>query len=243
MKYFNKICINTNKIVVEQCTEFGSTDSKRIIWSKHSVNSIVNNKLNVSKSKDEIKNKDNKANLKENRKSRIEKLLADHKDDPKFIEYIGAHAKDKGIWSNDIDLNLILPTPSENKKDASTTEVEDDDSLQNTNIIEEEDKLEQNVKLANLEISDNDYLRSLKKGNVTKSIKKSTKNEIVDLYTVKIREIPFKTKRQDVIKFFKPLKPYSIRLPKNVHGFCYVGFKSDKDFQKALLKHRSFLSK
>lgn len=63
------------------------------------------------------------------------------------------------------------------------------------------------------------------------------------LFTIKIRGIPLKTKREDILKFFGTNKPYSVRLPTKVKGFCYVGFKTEINFKKAMQKDRSFLSK
>lgn len=57
-----------------------------------------------------------------------------------------------------------------------------------------------------------------------------------------LKDLPYNTKKKDIKKFFKPIAPFSIRIPRNVHGFAYVGFKTEKLFKKALIKDRSFIS-
>lgn len=37
--------------------------------------------------------------------------------------------------------------------------------------------------------------------------------------------------------------PYSIRIPRNIKGIAYAGFKTEKKFKQALLKDRSFIGK
>ncbi|XP_058812393.1 probable RNA-binding protein 19 [Topomyia yanbarensis] len=65
--------------------------------------------------------------------------------------------------------------------------------------------------------------------------------KLVNLFVVKIHNIPTKTKRQDLFRFFKPIKPYSIRIPPKQKGFAYVGYKTEAELRKALLKDKSFL--
>jgi multiple RNA-binding domain-containing protein 1 len=63
------------------------------------------------------------------------------------------------------------------------------------------------------------------------------------LFTVKVRGLAYKAKKKDVKQFFYPLKPKSIRLPPKSKGIAYVGFKSEKEFKQALIKHLTFLGK
>lgn len=57
--------------------------------------------------------------------------------------------------------------------------------------------------------------------------------------------MPFKCKKKDVKEFFRPLVPYSLRLPlgkgKKLVGFCYVGFRTEKELKKALAKDKLFI--
>lgn len=72
--------------------------------------------------------------------------------------------------------------------------------------------------------------------------KDEVKKSMVQLYTVKLKNIPKNTKRQDVLKFFKPLKPHSVRIPGLKMRFAYAGFKTKQELNKALLKDKSFFN-
>lgn len=180
--------------------------------------------------------------------SKVEELLAPHKDDPQFVEFMKTHAKGKGIWENDWDVK-------ESEKDEPKPALDKEE--EEKSIHEEEDSTEEppEIKLADTEISDAEYMKSLQQKKSEASEKNTKPNkkkpqetekadpsQLPDLLTIKIRNIPFKTKRQDVLNFFKPLKPFSVRLPTKVHGIVYVGFKQEADFKKAMLKDRSFWS-
>lgn len=60
-----------------------------------------------------------------------------------------------------------------------------------------------------------------------------------------INGLPFKCKKKDIKEFFRPLVPFSLRLPlgkgKKLAGFCYVGFRTEKELQKALAKDKLFI--
>uniref|UniRef100_A0A336LLS5 CSON011310 protein n=1 Tax=Culicoides sonorensis TaxID=179676 RepID=A0A336LLS5_CULSO len=144
----------------------------------------------------------------------INELVNQHKDDPLFKEFIDIHGKPKSLWQDD-----VVPQPM-------------------TEIIEENNDLinETKEKIADKNISDKDYMKSL--------IKKTEKckKPMVELYTVKLRNLPKNTKRQDVQKFFKPLKPHSVRIPGLKLRFAYAGFKTKQELLKALTKHKSFFN-
>lgn len=168
-----------------------------------------------SEEKDELKKK--------NKNDRIAEIIGEHKNDPAFVEYMKLHAKGNGIWDNDLGLNEFSATATEPND-------EPNEALAETEPI----------KLANADISDSEYLKQLTSKSSTSAKVVGAKNPN-ELFTIKIRGIPFKTKRKDVLSFFRPLKPFSIRLPSKIHGFCYVGFKSEREFKKAMLKDHSFL--
>lgn len=150
------------------------------------------------------------------------------------------HDKRKSIWQNDWNVSDVDDSVNTSAKSDGEAIVD------NKNKSQIDESIEQ-VKIADLEISDADYMKSLiktKPGNsIKKPVEKVDASKLTDLLTIKIRNIPFKTKRQDVLNFFKPIKPSSIRLPTQVKGICYVGFKNEADFKKAMLKNRSFWSK
>lgn len=246
-------------------------ETKPMSWSKYAADSSAFKKINQSgededskaaekatkKKGEKAKGADDEGAVKEakpKKLSKVEELLAPHKDDPLFVEFMKTHAKGKGIWENDWDLE-------KKEKEKSNKSVDEDDVVEHQEEDDDEEQTpdetaeEPEVKLADTEISDADYMKSLqqKKADATKPTAKTTKkrpqeteksdpSQLPDLLTIKIRNIPFKTKRQDVLNFFKPLKPFSVRLPTKVHGIVYVGFKLETDFKKAMLKDRSFWS-
>uniref|UniRef100_A0A182M370 RRM domain-containing protein n=1 Tax=Anopheles culicifacies TaxID=139723 RepID=A0A182M370_9DIPT len=73
------------------------------------------------------------------------------------------------------------------------------------------------------------------------SDKKAPKKPMITLFVAKVHNIPASTKRQDLIRFFKTAKPYSVRIPPKQSGFAYVGFKTETELNKALLMNKSFL--
>lgn len=255
--YFNDTCIQTSRLKVEICAALGA-ESKPKAWSKYSTESSSYKKLHepqdTAEQSEEAKKKAEKSKKKK-KNERLEEIYGEHKDDPKFIEFMQVHGSTNDIWDNDLGLATqkdedIIPSESRAqkkiaKKFIATADASEggDDGDDNDGTVEDE-----SVKLANLEISDTDYLKSLmnKKEKSAKAAIKSADDatktrKITDLFTIKIREIPFNTKRPDVIKFFKPVRPFSIRLPTREHGFCYVGFKTEKEFNAAMLRNRSFL--
>lgn len=193
---------------------------------------------------------------KKNKQQRLDEILGDHKNDPKFLEFMKVHGKGADGWDNDLGLAEQSEPPKKvaekqqpkkvaQKQAASENGNEDDDEEDNQCDGDDDDEEEDDgVKLADQAISDTDYLKSLMNKEPKPATAKTSKDDkhVDNLYTVKIREIPFTTKRKDILKFFRPVKAFSIRLPTRKHGFCYVGFKTEKEFQKAMLKNRSFLN-
>lgn len=49
-----------------------------------------------------------------------------------------------------------------------------------------------------------------------------------------------KIKKKDIKLFFSPLKLDALRIPPKTKKLAYVGFKTEKSFNLALAKHRSF---
>lgn len=216
-EYFNNTFVGTNKISVELCAALGD-ESKPKSWSKYARDSETSKK----KAKNKIIEEDPVIveNKTKSTSDKIDEMLSNYKEDPQFQEFMRAHAKDKCEWENDFGI------PSKNGDEIEATSEEKATSS----------------KLANLEISDKDYMKQLMTGesNVNKEIE-CNKN-LLQLFTVKIRNIPKKMKRDDLKKFFRPSKAHSIRLPKNQAFACaYVGFKLERDMKRALLKDKSFL--
>ncbi|KAF5280712.1 hypothetical protein FQR65_LT15002 [Abscondita terminalis] len=101
----------------------------------------------------------------------------------------------------------------------------------------ENENIDEEKKLASQEVSDTDYMKSL-----IKKPEKEQPEPKIPLYTLKLRNLPYNCKKKDVKDFFRDIPPFSIRLPRKIKGICYVGFKSEKRFKKALLKDKSFIN-
>lgn len=241
-EYFGGACIDTSRIDVQVCAALGD-DQKPQSWSKYAKDSSIFKKLNGISDEDdkEKKQKEKAEKKKKGKKDRLEEIFGEHKNDPKFIEFMKAHGNGNEIWDN--DLGVIEQTEEDVQGGASKQASKDESDHDQGGGSSKNDESEISTKLADQSISDADYLKTLKEigSSAAKQVKTDGERKINDLFTIKIREIPFKTKRKDVTNFFKPIKVYSIRLPTRKHGFCYVGFKTEKEFNKAMLKNRSFL--
>lgn len=252
IKHFDNTCIQTSRVRVESCAALGS-EEKPQSWSKYAKDS----KKNLEKLKEAAQPKE-KNQEKQKKQSKVNEILGKHKDDPAFQEFLQAHDKTRSLWANDAGLNAAQEiTASDDEAEAPATATARDDSGVDADEGEEEaeeeeapEEVEEQAKLAEKPISDLEYMKSLmaSKTNETKEATTTTKatkakpdKSNLELFTIKIHNVPYNTKRQDVVKFFKPLKPHSVRLPSKVHGFCYVGFKTEKDMAKGMLKNKSFI--
>lgn len=252
IKHFDNTCIQTSRVRVESCAALGS-EEKPQSWSKYAKDS----KKNLEKLKEAALPKE-KNQEKQKKQSKVNEILGKHKDDPAFQEFLEAHDKTRSLWANDAGLNAAqeinasddeaeAPAIATTRDDSGVDADEGDEGAEEEEAPEE---VEEQAKLAEKPISDLEYMKSLmaSKTNETKEAKTTTKATKVkpdksnlELFTIKIHNVPYNTKRQDVVKFFKPLKPHSVRLPSKVHGFCYVGFKTEKDMAKGMLKNKSFI--
>lgn len=252
IKHFDNTCIQTSRVRVESCAALGS-EEKPQSWSKYAKDS----KKNLEKLKEAALPKE-KNQEKQKKQSKVNEILGKHKDDPAFQEFLEAHDKTRSLWANDAGLNAAqkinasddeaeAPTIATTRDDSGVDADEGDEGAEEEEAPEE---VEEQAKLAEKPISDLEYMKSLmaSKTNETKEATTTTKATKVkpdksnlELFTIKIHNVPYNTKRQDVVKFFKPLKPHSVRLPSKVHGFCYVGFKTEKDMAKGMLKNKSFI--
>jgi multiple RNA-binding domain-containing protein 1 len=223
VKYFNQTFINTSRISVEICAALGD-ESKPKAWSKHAKDSRL-------KKKEPEEPESELPVEKKEKKNKIEEIIGEHKNDPDFIEFMKVHNKDKPIWDNDLQNEVEQEDEGSEKSDQVESEKEEE-------------------KLANKEdITDADYMKFLmkppeeQKKVQTKKEKSKKAKEMVKLFTVKIRNVPKKIKREDLIKFFRPAKAFSVRIPTGgVDCYAYVGFKNERDLNRALLKDKSFLS-
>lgn len=236
VKFYDSTFIGTSKIKVEVCAVLGD-ESKPKSWSKYAKDSEVYKKKHEQpvEEKEELP-VEKKPVLEEVKKSKkatkIEAIIGNHKNDPLFQEFMKSHAKDKLAWENDVGVG------EDKSKKSDETQPEDDDDNETSE-----------AKLANEEITDMDYMKQLMEGSskVKEGMKpsyekkdKKSKENLAKLFTVKIRNVPKKIKREELMKFFRPSKAHSVRIPRT-GGFAYVGFKLERDMQRALAKDKSFL--
>lgn len=238
VKFYNNTFIGTSKIKVEVCAVLGD-ESKPKSWSKYAKDSEVYKKKHqqpVEDEEEELPAKEESAaaaagDKKSKKETKIEAIIGDHKNDPLFQEFMKSHAKDKLAWENDVGVA--------EDKSVKPEEHQPDDCLNETS----------EEKLANEEFSDLDYMKQLM-GDAPKEKKefktsyekkdKKSKEDLTKLFTIKIRNVPKKLKREELIKFFRPSKAHSVRIPRT-GGFAYAGFKLERDMQRALAKDKSFL--
>ncbi|XP_028162960.1 probable RNA-binding protein 19 [Ostrinia furnacalis] len=273
-EYFDGTCIKSMKIEVQVCANLGDEKKPRA-WSKYAPDSTAYKKIHKDDNNDKkVEKKQQKKN--EKNKNKIVELLKKHKEDPLFAEFIEAHVNDKTAWikeafekaanSDDEDSGVEDEKPAatettavakENETETKNRKVEDDnDTTKQSSKVED--------KVANKQISDLEYMKLLMKrvyGPIQESenpvqeqtVEEQTEEKPVkkirnrQLFHIKITGLPYKCKKKDIKEFFRPLVPYSIRLPlkakgKKVAGFCYVGFRTENELKKALKKDKLFIA-
>ncbi|XP_076290361.1 putative RNA-binding protein 19 [Lasioglossum baleicum] len=251
-EYFDKTCIDTSRISVELCASLGDSSKPRS-WSKYALDSTKpsnNDSTDVAEKdstdktpvveKKKEKEKDKKKKKKDNvTKDQVKEALEKYKDDPLFAEFLESHAANKAVWNNDTALDDAQEEESSNSEDdeEKDSDVDEDEK--------EEKEEEEKPKVANKVISDLEYMEALKgkDQNATKDIDKKTTPDRgpQKFFTLKLRGLGYNHKKKDIKHFFHPLKAKSIRVPPKIKGIAYVGFKTEQQLKKALLKNKSFL--
>ncbi|XP_076648162.1 putative RNA-binding protein 19 [Halictus rubicundus] len=249
-EYFDKTCIDTSRISVELCASLGDSSKPRS-WSKHapdsskqsnndSTNAAENDSIDKTTIVEKKKEKDKKKKEKENvTKDKVKEALQKHKNDPLFAEFLESHAANKAVWINDIALD------DAQEKESSNSEDDDEKDSDNDENEKEEKEEEEKPKVANKVISDLEYMEALKgkdQSTTKDTDKKTTHNRGPQkFFTLKLRGLGYNHKKKDIKHFFHPLKAKSIRVPPKIKGIAYVGFKTEQQLKKALLKNKSFL--
>lgn len=260
-EYFDKTCIDTCRISVEQCASLGDSSKPRS-WSKYASDSsknVINNKqssdkpenVNANKTTDKKKEKNKKDKKEENVKPEVKEALEKHKNDPLFMEFLESHTN-KAIWNNDTILTTIQPKEYNDnvinniENDIKDIKQEEKDEEEGEGEGEEEEETkEKEQKIAHKVVSDLEYMEALK--NKEKNVQKKVSNDNpskhgpLKLFTVKLRGLAYNHKKKDIKQFFNPLKAKSIRISPKIKGIAYVGFKTPQHLRKALLKNKSFL--
>ncbi|XP_015191541.1 PREDICTED: probable RNA-binding protein 19 [Polistes dominula] len=254
-EYFDKTCIDTFRISVDVCADLGDP-SKPKSWSKYAPDSSSYKQLhdktkndkdgkaennNENETPKEAKKK--KKKNKEEQSAEVKEAIAKHKDDPLFMEFLESHAvaDSKKNWINDAVIETIANQGDQenDEKNDSAHKNDEGDKEEDKEMKEEKDEKE---KIANKVISDLEYMEALKKKTQTIEKKEvsASKHGPVKFFTVKLRGLGYNHKKKHIKQFFHPLKPKSIRVPPKIKGIAYVGFKSEQQMRKALLKNKSF---
>ncbi|XP_073956712.1 probable RNA-binding protein 19 [Choristoneura fumiferana] len=251
-EHFDGTCVRSMKIQVEVCANLGDEKKPRA-WSKYAPDSTAYKKLHKNEAVDE-KIERKKIRKKEKNKDKILELLKKHKNDPLFTEFMEAHVTEKNTWIKEALEKANKGDDDDSGMEEETNNTTDKNVSEEPALPEAKPGQKDEEKVANKQISDLEYMKLLMKKvegptAVDVSVKteedKPKKVRNRPLFHVKITGLPFKCKKKDIKEFFKPLVPYSIRLPlgkgKKLAGFCYVGFREEKELKKALNKDKLFL--
>uniref|UniRef100_A0A2M4BDT8 Putative rna-binding protein 19 n=1 Tax=Anopheles marajoara TaxID=58244 RepID=A0A2M4BDT8_9DIPT len=212
IKHFNNTFIRTSKISVAPCVALGETKNLKI-WSKHAQKQPVPGpEENGSKSADENDNTESSGGGKgEKPKAPTAKTIFEPHQNDPKFQEFLEAHKRAG--------KLVW-----------------DNQFQQS-------EAEAPTKTPSVPASSGDESTG---GKFEKSTGKKTKTAepkkpAITLFVAKVRNLPATTKRQDMLRFFKTAKPYSVRIPPKNKGFAYVGFKTESELEKALLMDKSFL--
>lgn len=230
LKHLDKTFFGTNRIEVQTCAELGDSKKPKS-WSKYAADSSAFQKLHGNKIDSMVAQLSNRPKKKKKEiNPEVIESLQNYMEHPHFLEFLELRGKKE----------LVLKILEEHAKKEETEPEEK--ALTETNIKEEE---KENKSAAFLEISDSEYLKLKTKGNAAVKDFDSSKSEEkpkLQLYNIKVRNLPYKAKKKDVKELLAPLVPASIRFMENVKGVAFVGFKSEKEMRQALVKNKTFLS-
>ncbi|KAF7990450.1 hypothetical protein HCN44_000255 [Aphidius gifuensis] len=254
LEYFNGSYMNAQKIKVEKSSDLGDANKPKS-WSKYAPDSSAyeKNAQKISSDSKKSTEKEKKSKKKKDKKieesNQVKEALEKHINDPLFNEFLESH-KVSNVEKILIN-NTIKKTKSENEDSSNDDEDDDDDAAADKSTKDEEDNKDnediKEEKLANKNISDLEYMQALKKKSQpddsenVKPVKEKKDREIKKFFTVKIRGLGYNHKKKHIKDFFKPLKAKSIRVPQKIKGIAYVGFKTEKIMNQALIKNKSFL--
>uniref|UniRef100_A0A6P7FLT5 Probable RNA-binding protein 19 n=1 Tax=Diabrotica virgifera virgifera TaxID=50390 RepID=A0A6P7FLT5_DIAVI len=243
IKSLNNTFIKTSKITVENCVALGDK-SKPKAWSKYAADSEQFKKNNKKETESEDKEVTEQKKIKKKKKSdEAEQLLEKYKNDPLFEEYLQVHAPNESEKLQKLKNMQANEEQEENEeKNKHIINLPNEEKEESDSKSESEDG---NKKLANEQISDLEYMKQLIKGETERKPREKMKKKVkeqIKLFTIKLRDLPYNIKKKDIKQFFKPISCYSVRIPRNIHGIAFVGFKTEKLLNKALIKNRSFIN-
>ena len=142
----------------------------------------------------------------------MKSILDRYKDDAKFQEFLRAHQHTRAeSWTNDsiVEVAQLYATQSKQQQHDPGKAEQDDDD--------------------DAAVDDDENANVVS----TNAAKKK------DFFHVKLSNLPYKFKKRHVKAFLDPLKAPSIRVPPKIHGIAYAGFKTEKERNQALNKHKS----
>uniref|UniRef100_A0A0K8SNM8 RRM domain-containing protein n=1 Tax=Lygus hesperus TaxID=30085 RepID=A0A0K8SNM8_LYGHE len=228
VQFFDKTFFGTSRLKVEIASELGSA-TKPKAWSKYAPDSSAYKQIHKeefvdlnSKTKDKLKKMTKKSSIQD---PELIEAIKKYRNDPDFIEFMELH----GL------ANKIKEIPAD--EDSGVENSDDEVEKEELNKPEETSKAADDSKLSDLE-----YLKLKMKGSSKEAadrIVKTEKPPKKDLFSIKITNLPFTAGKKDVNKLFEKDTVSSIRMPRK--GFAYVGFNTQKDMRKALIKNKTFL--
>uniref|UniRef100_A0A023FBD9 Putative rna-binding protein rrm superfamily n=2 Tax=Triatoma infestans TaxID=30076 RepID=A0A023FBD9_TRIIF len=229
VKHFNKTYFGTSRLQVELCTELGDSNKLKT-WSKYSTESTILMKVLEEEKNNELQHSNDEGEQEKNKKRKkclddaVMHQIKKHKDDPEFIEFMDFYGK----------ADKVMQLQEQNEEGYSNNEVQEIKNVDTNNC-------------ARSAISDLEYLRTKIKGSnleVASKIIKEEKppNPDKQYFTVKISNLPYRTTKKDIRRLLNPVTPASIRLPPKIKGIAFVGFESEKEKRRALIKNKTFLN-
>ncbi|GFY39638.1 probable RNA-binding protein 19 [Trichonephila inaurata madagascariensis] len=225
--FLNNTFVYTSRIKVEKCTSLGDPNKPKP-WKKR--NETKAPKLDAEE-KDISEEKGNKYEKKEKSEDIPEELLKNARF-KEFLE-VTKDRKSKPVWAEDIDAESEAGVISENEGSSSDSDyesnykkqVQTDESKDNEKLLNEK----------NSQIKDSD-------GKEDSDNKTPVKLKTFDdPFTVKLANLPYKCKKNQISEFFQNLKIKSVRLPFKIKGIAYVSFTTEKDMNQALNRNKGFL--
>uniref|UniRef100_A0A2R5LLW1 Putative rna-binding protein n=1 Tax=Ornithodoros turicata TaxID=34597 RepID=A0A2R5LLW1_9ACAR len=228
-QFFHGTYLDTSKLEVDVCRPLGDAEKPRS-WSKYSHDSSAYQKLHPEEVKPQKKEpaKPKNANF-------AKSFLQDLEDNEEFEEFLEVHKKkgNKAIWSNDAiaaDAQAAKLNKEQCNEEKSS---EGKDEGYDTFPEDKDGKPKGKGAVSGVEIQDE------KEEDVPASKPSLPQEEYK--FNIKVKGLPYNSKKKQIKDFFKPAKVASLRVPPKVKGIAYLGFKTEKDMKQALNKHKSFM--
>ncbi|XP_041348002.1 probable RNA-binding protein 19 isoform X2 [Gigantopelta aegis] len=169
-KQFDKTYIKASKVQVEFSKDFGDKTKPRA-WSRYSAeSSTYQKKVEITEEKTEISQTLKKKKKKKAKDEKLNEILGDLKDDPKFQEFLDAHQNvgTKPVWSNDAIKTATVTSPVNKGRndvifEASSSEAEmpEEEEITSEKEDAEDESCEMKESIASKTgLSDLEYLKS-----------------------------------------------------------------------------------